>query len=87
MKVKIKTRQVYHRYAEVEIDVPDMECNDIHEYLTDNDHLYTDEIDDKISKAEYIWGNGCDNDINWTEPSADSEWRFEYGEGNYGGHL
>ena len=62
MKVKIKTRQVYHRYAEVEID-------------------------DKISKAEYICGNGCDNDINWTEPSADSEWRFEYGEGNYGGHL
>ena len=58
MKVKIKTRQVYHRYAEVEIDVHDMECNDIHEYLLENEHLYTDEIDDKISKAEYIWGNG-----------------------------
>ena len=61
MKVKIKTRQVYHRYAEVEIDVHEMECNDIHEYLTENEHLYTDEIDDKISKAEYIWGVGRRN--------------------------
>jgi hypothetical protein len=87
MKVKIKTRQVYHRYAEVEIDVHDMECHRLHEYLLENEHLYTDEIDDKISKAEYICGNGCDNDINWTEPSADSEWRFEYSEGKYGGHL
>ena len=87
MKVKIKTRQVYHRYAEVEIDVHDMECNDIHEYLLENEHLYTDEIDEKISEAEYIWGNGCDYIGEWTEPNSDSEWRFEYGEGKYGGHL
>ena len=87
MKVRIKTREVYHRYAEVEIDVPEMECNDIHEYLIENDHLYIDDIADKINKAEYIWGTGCDNDTNWTEPNSDSEWRFEYGEGNYGGHL
>ena len=53
MKVKIMQRSVYHKYAEVEIEIPikylhspnDMECNDIHEWLTNNESLYIDKID------------------------------------------
>jgi|3_EtaG_2_1085321.scaffolds.fasta_scaffold60685_5 hypothetical protein len=90
MKVKIMQRSVYHKIAEVEVEVPDgMECNDVHEWLLDNEDLYTNEIDEKISKAEYEFGFGLDNDAGLDEKDSESEWRFEVlteGE-NYGGHL
>jgi len=80
-------RSVYHKYAEVEIEVPDgMECNDIHEWLLDNEDLYTDKIDEEIDKAEYEYGNGVDEYTGMNEPESESEWRFEYGD-RYGGHL
>tara|TARA_R100000329_G_scaffold98798_1_gene81641 strand:- start:10841 stop:11101 length:261 start_codon:yes stop_codon:yes gene_type:complete len=86
MKVKIMQRSVYHKYAEVEIDIPDMECNDIHEYLLENENLYTDKIDKAIDEAEYEYGSGVDDYTGMNEPESDSEWRFEYGD-KYGGHL
>lgn len=65
MKVKIINRIVYHKYAEIFIEVPNgMECNDIHEYLTDNENLYVDKINQAINDAEYEY--------------RDSEYRFEY---------
>ena len=92
MKVKIIQRSVYHKYAEVEVEVPDgMECNDIHEYLTDNENLYTDKMDKAISKADYEYGSGL-YEYRGMDENTDSEWRFEYGEdgdgdGYVGGHL
>jgi len=88
MKVKIMQRSVYHKIAEVEVEVPDgMECNDVHEWLLDNEDLYTNEIDEKISKAEYEFGFGLGDGMD--EKDNESEWRYEVlteGE-NYGGHL
>jgi len=85
MKVKIMQRSVYHKYAEVMIEIPDgMECNDIHEYLTDNDSLYTDKMDKAMSEAEYHYGSGVDDyrgmvgELDTGELAA-SEWSFEYG--------
>ena len=86
MKVKIMQRSVYHKYAEVEIDIPDMECNDIHEYLLENENLYLDKIDEAISEANFEYGNGVNDYTGMDEPLAESEWRFEYGN-KYGGHL
>ena len=86
MKVKIMQRSVYHKYAEVEIDIPDMECNDIHEYLLENENLYIDKIDEAISEANFEYGNGVNDYTGMDEPLAESEWRFEYGN-KYGGHL
>ena len=38
MKVIISNRSVYHKYAEVEIEVPDgLECDDIQKWLVDNE--------------------------------------------------
>ena len=89
MKVKIMQRSVYHKFAEIEIEIPNgMECNDVHEYLTDNEDLYIDKIDDKISKAKYEFGFGLEY-TGMDESDMESEWRFEViakGE-NYGGHL
>ena len=86
MKVKIMQRSVYHKYAEVEIDIPDMECNDIHEYLLENENLYIDKIDEAISEANLEYGTGVNDYTGMDEPLAESEWRFEYGN-KYGGHL
>ena len=95
MKVKIMQRSVYHKYAEVEIEIikpndwktqSDME-HYIHDYLIENENLYTDEIDEKISKAEYEFGFGLDNDGGLDEKDNESEWRFDVVGKNYGGHL
>lgn len=85
MKVKVMTRQVYHRYAEIEIEVPEMECNDLHEYLWDNEHLWVDGIDDKLVDTDMDAGFGM-NTADWTDINEPTEWRFEYGD-SYGGHL
>jgi hypothetical protein len=90
MKVRISTRAVYHKVAEVEIEIPDMNPNEVDEYLIGIDviNIYTDVIDDKLSEAEYEFGSGydcCDGD--WTDETSDSEWRYDIKGINYGGHL
>jgi len=108
MKVRIQQRSVYHKFAEVEIEVDKNDFQHylkynapkgataedyISDYLIDNEHLYTDSIDDKISKASYEFGFGTDYDANthynshMNEPQSESEWRFECDELKTGGHL
>jgi len=88
MKVKIMQRSVYHKIAEVEIEVPDtIKEEDVQAYLIDNEDLYFEEMDEKISKAEYKFGNGISLDDAWTDWSEESEWRFDIVGKQYGGHL
>ena len=87
MIVKIIQRSVYHKYAEVEVEVPNgMECNDIHEYLTDNEDLYIDKMDKAISETNFEYGSGID-EYRGMDEDVDSEWRFECDELKFGGHL
>ena len=86
-------RSVFHKYAEIEIEIPNdwnthtEDINNfIHDYLIENENLYVDKIDKAISKAEYEFGSGVDDYRGMNEPESDSEWRFEYGD-KYGGHL
>ena len=80
-------RSVYHKYAEIEIEVPnDIKDDDMQSWLLENEYLYTGKIDDKIHEAEYEFGFGLDNDAGLDEKDNESEWRFEYGD-RYGGHL
>ena len=68
MKVKIINRSVYHKIAEVEVEVPDgMECNDIHEYILENPEIYENEMDIAVSKASYEFGFGLKNDAGLDE--------------------
>jgi len=88
MKVKIQHRSVYHKFAEVEIDIPkDIREEDVQEYLIDNEHLYVDKIDKAMDETSINYGTGCDEYRGMTEPKATSEWRFDIEETNYGGHL
>lgn len=97
MKVTIETRQVYHKYAQVEIEVCEDDFDDfrtdngkwtnLQDYLIDKEELYTDKIDKAIADADYEYGNGVDEYDGMNEPESNSEWRYYCKEINYGGHL
>ena len=101
MKVKIQNRIVYHKFAEVEIDIDNDTFEhwkldngkyaSIQDFLIENEELYIDKIDDKISKSEYEFGFGTGSDANshynscMNESESESEWRYETEK--EGGHL
>lgn len=84
MKVKIMQRSVYHKYAEIEIEIPN-DVEDVQQYLVYNENLYVDKIDEEMSESEYEYGSGVNDYTGMNEPESESEWRYEY-EG-IGGHL
>ena len=100
MKVKIQQRSVYHKFAEVEIEIDKKDYqeyikfntakgkpwHDIQDYLIEHEDLYVDKIDEAIDKAEYIHGSGL-YDYRGMDDKSDSEWRFECEELELGGHL
>ena len=80
-------RSVYHKYAEVEIEIPnliDAESEAQH-YLQENEHLFIDKIDKAMSEANFEYGNGVDDYTGMTDTNAESEWRYEVN--GKGGHL
>ena len=94
MKVKIQQRSVYHKFAQVEIDVPDnLNSAQLIEYIWNNEDLYVDKIDDAMSKSTYEYGFGTDDDSNshynsyMNETDSESEWRFDCDELEIGGHI
>jgi len=78
MKVKIQQRSVYHKFAEVEIEIDKKDFeeyikfntsqgkkwHDIQDYLLENENLYVDKIDDAMSKASFEYGFGTSDDAN-----------------------
>ncbi len=89
MKVIISNRSVYHKYAEVEIEVPDgLECDDIQKWLVDNEQTYISKMNNAINETNCKFGFGLSEGMN--EKDNCSEWRFaikEDGKLTYGGHL
>ena len=87
IKVKIQNRSVYHKFAEVEIEVDKKDFQHLSDYLQDNADLYTDKIDTAMSEANFEYGSGVDDYRGMNEPHSSSEWRFECDELKEGGHL
>ncbi len=89
MKVKIMQRSVYHKYTEIEIEVPNLidYKSEIHDYLTNNEDLWADQMDAKFEESEYEFGSGVHDYEGMNESNSDSEWRFEIVGKQYGGHL
>lgn len=87
MKVKIQLRSVYHKFAQVEVDVPDNLSEDtIAEYLFENEDIYVDKIDEAMDEAPHLYGFGDEYD-GMNEMDRESEWRFDCDELEIGGHL
>ena len=96
MKVKITQRSVYHKIAQIEIDVPvpkDSFFDTIHEWIINNDDEWVDKIDHELNKQEFVFGNGMDDDNSWTDKNENSECRIDavretgLGKMPTGGHL
>ena len=88
MKVKIINRSVYHKIAEVEIEIPDnLKKEEVLDYLNEYSQMYEYEMDSAINDSEYDFGFGLDNDLGLDEKDNESEWRYEIVGQKYGGHL
>jgi len=86
-KVTITERRVYHKVAEIEVEIPkDIPSSDVNEWLLENNEKWEQDLDDKFNDAELEWGTGVDEVPNMNEPQSDSETRYDINE-NYGGHL
>ena len=82
MKVKLQQRSVYHKFVEIEVEVPDsLEFYDIEQWLIDNDQLWSDQIDQAMSEEPVQYGNGMGMYEGMNEVEADSEWRYETPDG------
>jgi hypothetical protein len=86
MKVKVQNRSVYHKFAEVEIEIPN-DVKDIQEWLIKNEHTYIYEMDASINETKYEFGSGVDDYDGMNEPLSESEWRYDCNQLNIGGHL
>ncbi len=86
MKVKIQNRSVYHKFAEVEVEIPD-DVKDIQEWIIENEQTYIYEMDQSINESKYEFGSGVDDYKGMNEPESQSEWRYECEELKEGGHL
>lgn len=88
MKVKIEGRIVYHKFVELEIEIPnDIDEFDIQQYVNDNEDLWVDKIDHKINKAELLMGTGLYDYPGHEDSEARQEWRYECEEWETAGHL
>jgi len=87
MKVKIIQRSVYHKIAEIEIEIPNLidEESEVHQYLIENEDLYIDEIDKAMGETSLQFGFGGGDGME--DLDQESEWRYEIVGKQYGGHL
>ena len=88
MKVKIEQRTVYHKFVELEIEIPkSIEADGIEDYLLSIEDEWIDVIDDKINQSEFILGTGLYDHPGHKDSEAEHEWRYECEEWGIGGHL
>ena len=86
MKVKIMQRSVYHKYAEVQVEIPkDLPKDKVANWLWGNEHLYTDDLNQRLDESQYHFGFGLGNGMD--EKDEEVETRYDLEGEKYGGHL
>ena len=81
-------RSVYHKYTELEVEVPDnIKDEKVQDYLIENPQIYEYEMDSAINEVKYEFGFGLYNDGGLDEKDNESEWRYDIVGKQYGGHL
>lgn len=86
-KVLITQREVYHKIATIEIEIPlNVKNDDVADYLNENEELWVNEMDEMLDASDYQGGFGLEgNDMN--EKDQDIECRYDIVNENYGGHI
>ena len=84
MKVKVMQRNVYHKYAQIEVEAP-KDVDDVQNWLMENEDKWNDDMEIALDNAEIVFGNGMET-YSWTDRNEDSEWMYSCPDG-FGGHL
>jgi len=88
-KAIIKTRAVYHKIAEVTIEIPNHISDDeVQDYILSNENMFVDELDSNLHDAPMAYGFGLGDDFE--EKESASETRYDLYENEqiiFGGHL
>ena len=82
MKVKIQQRQVYHKFAEIEIEIDEDEFDhyrldngkytSIDEFIMHKEEDWIDDIENKLNESEFVYGNGLDDYKGMNEPESEN---------------
>ena len=84
--VTISTRAVYHKYAEVQVEIPkDLPKDKVAEWLWENENLYVDDLDQRLHESRFQYGFGLGDGMD--EKDQDNETRYDIEGEKYGGHL
>ena len=96
MKVKIQQRKVYHKYAEVEIEIDrddyvkkylNNEFRNLQAYIQENEDMYLEKMNIAMDETSLQYGNGVYELKGMSYHDQDEEWRMECDELKIGGHL
>ena len=86
MKIKISSRTIYHKFSEIEIEIPkDLSEDRVADWLIKNEHLWIDNLDKANGEAPLNFGFGLGDGMD--DSNSEHEMRYEILEKNYGGHL
>lgn len=82
MKVKIQQRQVYHKFAEIEIEIDEDEFDhyrlddgkytSIDEFIIYKEEDWIDDIINKLNESEFVYGNGLYDYKGMNEPESET---------------
>lgn len=86
MKIKIGNLSVYHKFTEIEIEIPEMEKENIQEFLQYHEGLWIDKLDSEINKSTTQFTSG-QGEYDGYDDGSESETRFDIVGKSYGGHL
>ena len=87
-KVLITRRDVYHKIAKVEIEIPlNVKNDDVADYLNENEELWVYEIDEMVKASDYEYGFGLWDGDGMDKKDQESELRYDIVNENYGGHI
>jgi hypothetical protein len=86
MKIKIGNLSVYHKFTEIEIEIPEMDNSKINRYLLDNEELWINKLDSEVNKSTTQFTSG-QGEYDGYDDGSESETRYEIVGKNYGGHL
>jgi hypothetical protein len=87
--VTIKTRAVYHKIAEVTIEIPDyLKPNEVHQWIQDNENMFVDELDQNLRDAPMEYGFGLGKVFDEIESVYETRFDvYENGQITWGGHY
>ena len=87
MKIKIGNLSVYHKFTEIEIEIPEMDKDKVSTYLFDNEDKWVDTLDSEVYKSNFLKFTSGQGEYDGYDDGSESETRYEIVGKSYGGHL